>query len=311
MKELSISIICSVYNEEDVIQDFWGELKKQLQNIDSTYEVIFVNDGSNDNSAQILDSISEQYESVKVIHFTRNFGHESAMLAGIDYSKSEAVICLDSDLQHPPDKIKDMIAVYQKGYDVVMMVRKKRKDAGFIKRITTKLFYYILNKISKIKVEPNASDFFLISKRVADILKENYRERVRFLRGLIQLMGFKKTTIEYIAPVRRAGKSKYSFIRLLVLSASAIASTSQAPLYFSVLMGVIFGLLSLVLTIFSIVMKFMGNPFSGYTTIIVFLGFAFSMLFFILGIIGQYIGNIFSEVKNRPIYIIDRTKKIQ
>ncbi|MBI9037312.1 MAG: glycosyltransferase family 2 protein [Bacteroidales bacterium] len=309
MQKKTITIVVSVYNEEDMLSLFLKELKKDLQKIDCNYEIIFVNDGSIDNSRNILNTIEKDEEAVKVINFSRNFGHEAAMIAGIDYSIGDMVICMDSDLQHPPELIKDMVEEYEKGFDIINMVSIKREDAGFVKKITSKLFYKFLNKISKIEIEPNASDFFLISKKVVNILKTDYRERNRFIRGIIQMIGFKKTTISFKVPARAKGKSKYSLFKLMILSASAIASSSQLPLKISLMVGVLFGILSIIVSVYSVIMKFMGNPFSGYTTIIVLISISFSILFFVLGIIGEYLGYLFVEIKKRPIYIIDKSEE--
>ncbi len=300
-----ISIIISVYNEEEVLPVFFKELKKVLDRLPYYKEIIFVNDGSQDNTKSILNSIATEHKSVTIIHFSRNFGHEAAMIAGIDHCTGNLAICLDADLQHPPSKIPEMIKNYLNGYDIINMVRNERKDAGLIKKVTSKLFYKFLNSISDYSIEKNASDFFLISERIIKLLKNNYRESTRFLRGFIQMVGFPKTSLEYIAPSRIGGKSKYSFIHLLVLSSVAISSTSRAPLRVSLILGFIFGFLSLIVAIYSIVQKILGNPFSGYTTLIVLMSFGFSLLFFLLGIIGQYLGDIFIEIKARPIYIID------
>lgn len=300
-----ISIVVSVYNEEDVLLAFWEKLNSILIDINYDKEIIFVNDGSVDNSKQILTTIASEDSHVKHISFSRNFGHEAAMLAGIDSSTGDIVICLDSDLQHPPEKINDMINAYLDGYDIANMVRVERKDGGLYKRITSKLFYSILNKISPINFEQNASDFFMISKRVANILKTEYRERARFIRGFIQSVGFKKTTIEFVANARVGGESKYSFYKLLILSMSAIVSFSKMPLYLGLVMGVICSIFSLIVGIYSIVMKIIGNVPPGYTTTVVLISILFAVQFFLIGIIGVYIGYMFEENKKRPIYIID------
>ena len=172
------------------------------------------------------------------------------------------------------------------------------------------MIYKILNLISPYTFESNASDFFLISERVAKVLRENYRERVRFLRGFIQIMGFKKTTIPYIADERKAGKSKYSISKLISLSISAVATLSKLPLKIGIYLGLISGFFSLLLAIYSIIMKVIQQPVSGYTTIVVFLGIMFSIQFIIMGILGEYIGFLFDEQKKRPIYIIDKTNII-
>lgn len=308
----TLSIVISVFNEEQVIPLFWEELSKTIKALPSSsknIEVVFVNDGSSDGSMGLLDNIALANYNVKAIHFSRNFGHEAAMLVGIENATGDAIICMDSDLQHPPASINSMIEKLNEGYEIVTMVRNFRADGGLSKSLTSSLFYWVFNKLSKGQFEPNVSDFFLISRRVANIITERYTERTRFLRGIVQTIGFKKTSIPFIAPTRAAGKSKYSISRLFFFSLSAIATFSHIPLRLGLAVGLLFGFFSLVVGIYSIVMKFLGEPFSGYTTLVVLISFGFSLLFIVIGIIGEYIGYIFSEVKNRPIYIIDRISK--
>lgn len=304
MQDVNCSIVVSVYNEEAVIDKFYGVLSGVLDSDNNSYEIIFVNDGSVDKSLSLLTDIAHKDKRVKVINFSRNFGHEAAMLAGIDNSRGEAVICLDCDLQHPPQLIPEMLAKYKEGYGVVNMVRKERKDAGFTKRVTSKWFYKLINMISPVKLVPNASDFFLISRPVADLLKNDFRERTRFLRGLIQSVGFNSTTLDYVAPERAAGQSKYSLMRLMRLSFAAVASFSKTPLKIGLYSGLLFGFMSFLLIIYSIVMWIVDKPVSGYTTLIIFLCAFASIQLVVIGAIGYYIGLIFDEVKHRPIYII-------
>jgi dolichol-phosphate mannosyltransferase len=269
------------------------------------YEIIFVNDGSVDNSLEILKEIAASDNRVKIVNFSKNFGHEAAMIAGIDHACGEAVICMDSDLQHPPEMLPEMLQKKAEGFDVVNMVRTCRKDAGALQRINSKLFYKFLNSISSVKLAENASDFFLISRKVCKILQNDFRERTRFLRGIIQLVGFKKTTIEYIAPKRAAGKSKYSFYKLLKLSLTAISSFSKIPLQLGIFTGLIFSALSIGLIVFSVVMWILGETIPGYTTLIIFMSAFAGIQLFVTGLIGQYISYVFDEVKGRPAYIVD------
>lgn len=305
--EVDISIVVPAYNEEPGIERCYKELTKELSQLQLSYEIVFVNDGSTDCTAQILKQIALSDSHVRLIDLSRNYGHEPAMMAGIDYSKGKTVICMDSDLQHPPVKIPEMVSKWQEGFDIVNMVRVDRKDAGFLQKSFSKLFYKIINKMSDAKLAENASDFFLISRQVVDILKNDYRERTRFLRGIIQTIGFKKTTIEYVADSRLDGKSKYSFLKLLRLSFIAVSSFSKLPLQLGVFAGIIFGCISLVLIVYSIVMWIYNTPVSGYTTLIVFMSAFASIQLFVIGMIGQYIGYIFDEVKHRPIYIVKET----
>jgi dolichol-phosphate mannosyltransferase len=283
---MKLSVVISVFNEELILKDFYAEILNILENNHSEYELIFVNDGSTDRSGEIIDLLAIN-NKVKAIHFSTNFGHEAAMIAGVDYATGDAIICMDSDV------------------DIINMVSKQSNN-----KQTAKIFYKTLNLISQHNLTVNASDFFLISARVAEILRKDYRERVRFLRGFIQIIGFKKATIEFEIENRKAGKSKYSFHKLVSLSVTAIATLSKLPLKVGIFMGLLSGLFSLFVAIYSIIMKFIDQPVSGYTTIIVFLGVMFSIQFFILGIIGEYIGFLFDEQKKRPIYIIDKTSNL-
>jgi len=298
-----LSIIVSVYNEEQVLPKFYQTMIEVLSTCNYDYELIFVNDGSIDKSQNLINSFSEQNARVKSVLLSRNFGHEAAMIAGIDHAIGDALICMDSDLQHPPAMIPEMIKRMEvEDVDIINMVRNDNR-----KNHLSSLFYKILNIVSPYKFEPNASDFFLISQRVARILQNDYRERVRFLRGFIQIIGFRKTNINFIVAEREAGESKYPIRKLISLSIMAVATLSKVPLKMGIYLGLASGGFSLILAIYSIVMKIIDQPVSGYTTIIVFLGIMFSIQFIILGILGEYIGFLFDEQKKRPIYIVDKT----
>lgn len=299
-----LSIVVSVYNEESVLEAFWVEIRQYLDKL-ADYEIIFVNDGSTDRSKDFLVNLANNNRKIKIIHLSKNFGHEAAMMAGIDYSKGDAIICMDADLQHPPSMIRDIISKFEEGYDVINMVRRESHDAALVKKITSYLFYRIINILSIIRFEPNASDFFAISRRVADIIRDNFQERTRFLRGFIQTIGFKKTAIEFISAKRLAGKTKYSLFTLFAFSISAIMIFSNIPLRLGMLFGSIVGLLSVIVGVYSIIMKLLGYVIPGYTTIVVLISFLLAVQFFILGIMGEYIGVIFNEIKKRPIYLVE------
>ena len=262
-----------------------------------------MNDGSRDRSAEILDRFAAEDTRVRVLHFSRNFGHEAAMIAGIDYAEG-AVICMDADLQHPPQCIPAILAKLDEGFDVISMVRTANRSAGIIKNITSSAFYGVMNALSGTRFEKNASDFFAVSARAAEVLRNDYRERVRFLRGYVQSLGFRSTALQYEAAERAAGQSKYSLAKLFRFSMNTIMSFSDLPLRLGIYAGIASGLLGLILLIYSIVMKVRIGAPAGYTTIIVVICFMFAVLFLILGIMGQYIGVLFEEVKGRPIYIV-------
>ena len=302
--QIKLSIIVSAYNEEQTIELLYNELKKVLNEMTINYEIIFVNDGSVDNSLSIMRNIASKDSNVRIINFSRNFGHEAAMLAGIDNSKGDIIICMDADLQHPPSLLPHMLEKYCEGNDIVLTKRLKNQGVKKGRKILTSFYYYILNNISQLEIEPNVSDFFLISREVAIILKNQFRENIRFLRGLILIMGFKKTYLEFVAPKRSAGKSKYSILKLFRLSFSSIAAFSNIPLYFGIIIGLTTSLFSFLVITYSIIMKFLGHTPPGYTTIVVLVSFLFSVVFLLIGILGYYIGIILTEVKKRPIYII-------
>lgn len=304
-----LSVVVSVYNEEKALEDFYREAAKILENISWDYELIFVNDGSTDQSLSILERLASADRRVRVVSFSRNFGHEAAMIAGLDYSSGEGIICMDADLQHPPECIPLIVDRLSEGYEVINMVRTRNRTAGLVKNITSSGFYWLINHISDVHFEANASDFFAVSRHVARVLKENYREKVRFLRGYVQNVGFRKTTIEYEARARVAGESKYSIRKLVVFSINTILCFSNMPLKLGIYAGVFSALLGLLVMIYTLFTR-RGAP-SGYATIVVLMCFMFAMMFVIIGIIGEYIAILFTELKDRPIYIVDQTRNIR
>lgn len=299
-----ISVVVSVYNEELSLNKFYQVTEKILESCAWDYEMIFVNDGSVDRSIEILKEFAAINSKVKVVNFSRNFGHEAAMIAGIDYSTGDGIVCMDADLQHPPQCIPDIIKKFEEGYEVVAMVRTQNTDAGLIKRITSGAFYKVLNLMSPIKFENNSSDFFAMTQNVAEVLRRDYREKVRYLRGYVQSVGFKKTTLEFKAAKREAGESKYNIRKLLKFSINTLCSFSDLPLKLGVYSGCVVALCGFILMIYTIIEKLVHNAPAGYSTIIVALCFMFAVTLIVIGIIGEYIAILFAEVKNRPIYIV-------
>lgn len=303
-----LSIVVSVYNEEQALPLFYQTTKPILEQLSWDYELLFVNDGSRDGSRLLLAQLAARDDKVRLISFSRNFGHEAAMIAGIDYAAGDAIVCMDADLQHPPQCIPDIIARLEEGYGVISMVRTKNTSAGFVKNVTSAAFYKLINTLSDVKFEANASDFFVISRPAADVLRNNYREKVRFLRGYVQNIGFAKTTIEYEAHDRVAGESKYSLRKLFVFSMNTIMCFSNLPLKLGIYAGIFAALLGVAVMIYTLCTR-QGAP-SGYATIVVLICFMFAILFVIVGIIGEYIAILFSELKDRPIYIVEKTENI-
>lgn len=306
-----ISIVISVYNEEDAIGTFYQEAKPIFDRLPWEYEMVFVNDGSQDGSLAILRELAAIDSKVKLINFSRNFGHEAAMIAGIDHSSGDGLVCMDADLQHPPECIADIIDKFEEGYEVITMVRTRNKSAGFIKNITSSAFYRLINTISDVKMEANASDFFAMTDQAAAVLKNNYREKVRFLRGYVQNIGFNRTKVEYEARPRVAGQSKYSIRKLFKFSINTILCFSDLPLKLGIYSGITVGLLGILVMIHTIYEWAVRGTPNGYATIVVLLCFMFAMLFVIVGIIGEYIAILFTELKDRPIYIVHDTQNLE
>ena len=318
------SIIVSVYNEEASLENFFEACSSVLntcragskkdsacEKIVEKYhtEILFVDDGSTDRSPLILDRWALEYpELVKVIHFSRNFGHEAAMTAGLDYASGDFLIFMDADLQHSPELIPEMLARYEEGFHVVSMVRTKNSSAGILKNLSSAAFYWVLNHLSPLHFEANASDFFGISSAVQQVLKKYYREKVRYLRGYVQSVGFSKTKIEYEAGVRQGGKSHYSLRKLWAFSRNTLLSFSNLPLKLGIFASGCSMFLGILLLVYTLLTR-KGAP-SGYATIVVLLCFMFAVLFFVVGIIGEYIALLFEEIKDRPIYVVSKTMNL-
>ena len=299
-----VSLIVSVYNEEKGLRDFYRVTKEVLSGIPGyEFQMLFVNDGSTDKSGEILSELrAADPETVKVIEFSRNFGHEAAMCAGLDYADGDFLIFMDADLQHPPKCIPRILSAFENGAEVISMVRTENKDAGLIKNVTSGLFYGLINKLSTAHMEPGASDFFAMAKAPAEVLRHNFREKIRFLRGYVQNIGFNKVNISYEAAPRVAGESHYSIAKLWRLCINTIVCFSDVPLKAGIFAGLLSGLFGIILIIYTLATR-QGAP-SGYATIVIVLCFMFAVLFVLLGIIGQYIAVIYTELKDRPIYII-------
>jgi len=312
---MKVSVVISAYNEGPGIEKFSSKLFDELTKIEGAgFEIIWVNDGSSDNTQTILEKIKNEGDTDKilniVIEFSKNYGHEAAMIAGIDHAQGDAIICMDADGQHPPSKIREILDSFRNGYEVVLLERVTRGDGSLFKNTLSRLFYSILNKLSSFHLKPNSTDFFLISKKVATILKENFRENNRFVRGYIQFVGFTRTTLTFDAPMREYGETHYSLASLAKLALNAVFSFSNKPLHFTIFISSLFVLFSLLLAGYSLFQYFIHNVIpSGYTTLILFLSFTFATLFFVISILSIYFQKALEEIRKRPIYIVKSLKK--
>ena len=302
-----LTVVLPAYNEQDSVPLAADTICPLLEKEGIRHEILFVNDGSRDGTWKAIQAQTARHPQVRGVCFSRNFGKEAAIFAGLAQAKGDCVVVLDCDLQHPPECLPEIVEKFDEGYEVISMVRTKNKTAGFVKNFTSAAFYKLINHLSDVKFEANASDFFAVSKNAAEVLRNNYREKVRFLRGYVQSIGFEKTTIEYEARPRFAGESKYSIKSLFKFSINTILCFSDLPLKLGIYSGVITALFGLIMVIYTVyTWELYGAP-NGYATIVVLISFMFSVLFVIVGIIGEYIAILFAEIKDRPVYIVRDT----
>lgn len=302
-----VSVVIPAYNEELSIENTYICLQKVLQDLQIKYELIFVNDGSRDGTLGCLKDFAMRDSHVKVIDFSRNFGHQIAVTAGIDYAEGDVVILIDADLQDPPELIRDFLDKWREGYDVVYAVRQKRQGETWFKRWTASIFYRLLRNMTDIDIPLDTGDFRLMTKQVAQTLVDS-REHHRFIRGMVSWAGFRQIGIPYVRAERFAGESKYPLKKMLKFSMDGITSFSFKPLQFSTQLGSLVALLGFV-GIFIILYEriFTKYTVQGWTSMMVVILFLGGIQLLMLGVLGEYIGRIYDEVRQRPLYIIRNT----
>lgn len=303
----NLTVVSPVFQEAEVIADFYHTLKNELNQLSEyTSTILFVVDRGQDATLDILKDIAARDPKVRILGLSARFGHQMSLLAGIDQAEPGLVIMMDSDLQHPPSLIPKLLAEFEKGSEIVNAIREDTENITWFKKITSRLFYSTLNRISTVKLAENAPDFRLISERVVRLIKENIRERNLFLRGIIGWIGFKQTNLHFIALARSRGESKYSIARLLGLGLSGLISFSRKPLRAAFGVGGL-GIGLTVISVLVMIVRFLTSQTSpsvlvGLGTVIIFVS---SLQFIFLGIIGEYVGAVFEETKGRPHYIIE------
>jgi len=309
MNELKISIVIPTFNEEGNIEILYQKIIESFELIaHSNFEIIYVNDGSSDSSLEKIKYLSQIDSRVKFISFSRNFGHQNALKAGLDYVDGNAVISMDADLQHPPELIPEMIRLWKEGNEVVYSIRKDGKELSFFKKMTSKLFYKMVNYLSDTKLEEGTADFRLLDRKVVNTLS-NYNESNLFFRGIIPTLGFKQIGIPYHPHERFSGTTKYSFSKMLKFALTGITSSSAKPLYFSIYLGLFFAVIAFLYGIYAIyVSLFTNDAVLGWTSLIASILFIGGLQLIMMGIVGVYLGKLFTQSKNRPNYIIDEIK---
>ncbi len=303
------SIIAPVFNEEGNLPELYRRIKETLDTTGEPWELVLINDGSHDRSAEIMRELHATDSRVKIIEFAKNFGHQLAVTAGLDYAQGDAVVIIDADLQDPPSVILQMIEKWKAGFEIVYAVRAKRKGETWFKEFTAKLFYRIIYRITDIDIPLDTGDFRLIDRRAVDTLN-TMRERHRFIRGMTSWVGFRQTGVEYIREERFAGETHYPFRKMFKFALDAITGFSYLPLQFATYAGFTIAGASAIAALVVIYARLFlaSQAFFGQATTLVTVLFLGGIQLITLGIIGEYLGRIYDEVKHRPLYVVRETK---
>lgn len=301
-ESMRISIVTPLFNEEDNVEHFYNALCAVIDERDEEFEIIFVDDGSRDRTPLLLQALAAQDKRVTGLILARNFGHQLALTCGMDHATGAAVITMDGDMQHPPAMIPELLARWYEGYEVVQTVRVATENVGAFKKWTSALYYKCINSISKVHIVEGGSDFRLLDRKVLQSLLM-FREHARFLRGIVSDIGYKQTYIEFTAPSRYAGESKFSLHKMLHFALDGITAYSRVPLRLAFYLGLVIGLVSLLLIGYVLLIKYYyAEAVPGWATLAVSVLMLGGIQLVFLGVIGEYIGRIFEEVKQRPLY---------
>ena len=298
-----VSIVVPVYNEEDNIAHFVQSVEKVMETLPYAYEILFIDDGSRDRSREILREMEERDPHVQSIFLARNAGHQVALTCGTDHADGDAVITMDGDMQHPPELLPVLLAKWEEGYEIVQTVRLTTEGASLFKRLTSKYYYRLLNAMTDVEIQEGGSDFRLMDRKAVLALRR-YHEHARFIRGIVGAMGFRKTTVEFVAPERFAGQSKFSLHKMISFALDGILAYSVQPLRAAFYVGICSALLAVLLFLHVLYETLRGETVAGWSTIVVCSLFFGGMQMMMLGVCGEYIARILQEVKNRPLYLI-------
>lgn len=299
-----ISIVVPVYNEEDNIEFFYQEVCKHMEPLSYKFELLFVDDGSSDATPLLLEKLSQQDSRVRGLIMARNYGHQLALTCGLDHADGDGVITMDGDMQHPPEMLPILLAKWEEGFEVVQTIRISTEGVSWFKSATSGLFYKLMNAMSKVHIQEGGSDFRLLDKAVVQSFRR-YKERARFIRGMIGAIGYRQALVEFVAPKRFAGTSKFSLRKMIHFALDGITAYSKLPLRFAFFMGLLFALISFAVTMHVLYIKlFTPEAVPGWATISASILFLGGLQLLGLGIIGEYVGRIFEEVKQRPLYLL-------
>ncbi len=297
-----ISIVVPVYNEQDNIEVFYQEVCKYMAPLPYQFEIIFVDDGSSDDSVKILDRITKLDTRVRALLLARNFGHQIALTCGLDYAEGAAVITMDGDMQHPPELLPQLILQWEQGYDIVQTIRVNTEGVSWFKKATSGMFYKVMNAMADVHVTEGGSDFRLLDQKVVVIFRQ-FKDKARFIRGIVSAIGYRQTQLEFVAPKRYAGVSKFSLKKMLLFAVDGITSYSKLPLRIAFYLGLLFGFFSFMILLHVLYIKlFTTDAIPGWATTAASISMFGGLQLIGLGIIGEYVGRIFEEVKQRPLY---------
>jgi len=302
-----LSVVAPVYDEEALIEEFYARVCRALDGL--RFELVLVDDGSTDNSAQILDRLADTDPRVRVVYLSRNFGHQTALTAGLDHARGNAVVMLDADLQDPPELIPTMLDHWRAGCDVVYAVREQREGESRFKLSTARWFYRLFDKLAQVELQHNSGDFRLLDRRALDALL-SMRERNRFLRGMTVWVGYRQAAVPYRRDPRHAGATKYTFAKMLRFSLDAISSFSHRPLQLATLFGFLISTLAFVAIPVVVVLRLLGSYLPGFSSLTIVVLLLGGIELIAIGIIGEYVGRIYDEVKGRPLYLIRARRNI-
>lgn len=298
------SVVVPAHNEEEVINETYTRLTNVMQELNEPYEIIFINDGSTDKTAEIIAKFCYSDANIKLINFTRNFGHMSAISAGMEHAKGNAIFVIDADLQDPPETFIQMAEKWNEGYHVVYGKRKKREGDGWFKKLTAKCFYRIINSLATVELPLDTGEFRLIDRKVCDAVNK-LPEKSRYIRGLVSWVGFRQVAVEYVRNQRFAGQTKYPFEKMMAFAMDAITAFSYKPLRLATGLGVLislFGFIYMVVVLYQVF--FTDRAIAGWASTMMAMLFTQGIILLIMGLMGEYIGRIYEEIKNRPSYIV-------
>src|SRR5881227_2302055 len=302
-----LSVVAPVFNEQELIGDFVSRARAAVA--DYEFELVLVNDGSTDGTAELLDQIADEDWRVRVIHLSRNFGHQAALTAGLEHAAGDVVVMLDADLQDPPELIGEMVSEWSHGADVVYAVRRQREGETAFKLATASFFYKLFDKLAQVDLESNSGDFRLLDRRALDALL-SMTERSRFLRGMTVWVGFTQTAVQYEREARHAGETKYTMRKMLRFSLDAITSFSWRPLQLATVLGFLLSLVALLTIPVVVGLRIAGETIPGFATVLCIVLLLGGIQLITIGIIGEYVGRIYDEVKGRPLYLVSSSRNL-